>query len=166
MADANSHKETYSPKKRSRIGAMLSAIFAVLILAGFLGYQNLPYFNLKVAASRAGIQAKLPGYNPTGFSFGNLAYTTGNVTVNYFSDQDPNRSFNVSQKASEWNSKTLLDNFVASASTSYQTVERAGRTIYLYGNNTATWVDNGIWYTVDGRQNLSHTQLLDVALSI
>ncbi len=165
LAEATSHKQTYSKPKKRRLAGFAAASFIALALVGFIGYENWPYINTRIAASQAGIQAKLPGYNPTGFSLGNLAYGPGSVTMNYASENDSARSFDISQKASEWNSKALLDNFVASSAKSYQTIERAGRTIYLYGNNTATWVDNGIWYTVDGRDNLTSTHLLDVAMS-
>ncbi len=166
LAEADSHERTYARKKRGRLAGMATAACAVLLLVGFLGYQNIELINMKVAASRAGIQARLPEYSPTGFSIGNLTYSSGSVTMDYFAESDPSRTFKISQTASEWNSSALLDNFVTTTSKSYQTIERAGRTIYLYGNNTATWVDNGIWYTVNGNENLTSTQLLDVASSL
>ncbi|HSH55316.1 MAG TPA: hypothetical protein VK983_00660, partial [Candidatus Limnocylindrales bacterium] len=166
LAEATSHKQTYAPKRRGRIAGFATAAFLTLLLVGFIGYQNKPYIEMKIASSKAGIQATMPGYNPTGFTFGNLAYSTDDVTLNYFSKSDPAQSYKIVQKASDWNSASLLDNFVMSTTKSYQTIERAGRTIYLYGDNTATWVDNGIWYTINGNQSLTSTQLLDLAGSL
>lgn len=167
IAEASTHKQSHKRSKGfSRFGTAAAVTAIMLLLVGFLGYQNLPYINVRVAAYKAGIQAKMPTYSPTGFSFGSLKYTPGSVTVSYYSEKDATQSLNISQKSSDWNSKALLDNFVATTTKSYETIERAGRTIYVYGNNTATWVDNGIWYTISGNNTLSDSQILDVALSI
>lgn len=167
LAEAGAHHTASKRQRKTRgYGAAATVTAAMLLLVGFIGYQNLPYINVRVAAHKAGIQAKMPSYSPAGFSFGNLSYTPGNVTVSYFSQTDRDQSLLITQESTDWNSKALLENFVTSTSKSYDTIERAGRTIYLYGNNTATWVDNGIWYTIGGKHSLSDTQVLDVAMSL
>ncbi len=161
------HTPRKTPKKTSRRYAAGAVTAVMLVMVGFISYQNLPNINMKVASHKSGVEARLPGYKPSGFSLNNLDYTQGKVTVKYNSDSDQTQSFNVYQIASDWNSKTLLDNFVSTTTKSYQTIERAGRTIYIYGNNTtATWVDSGVWITIEGNANLSQTQLLDMALSL
>jgi hypothetical protein len=124
-----------------------------------------PDLSLKVASYRAGLHAKLPAQSPSGFNFGYLDYKPGNVTANFTSPAD-GRQFNITQKSSDWDSQALLSNFVSSANSAYKTYQRAGRTVYLLGNNTATWVDSGIWYTVDGNSSLSSSQLLELATSM
>lgn len=135
-----------------------------MLIVGVVAYFNVPALSMRMASTRAGFQAKLPGYSPLGFSFGNLSYGPGNVTVSYKSDDS--HKFDITQRTSDWDSQALLSNFVASANKAYQTYERAGRTIYFFGNNTATWVDNGVWYTVNGNNSLSKNQLLDLASSL
>lgn len=166
---ATSHENTYDgpkSKKRGRLAGVATFTMAILLLAGIVGYMNMPLLSLKLAASRAGVNARLPGYSPAGFTFGNLSYGPGNVTVSYTAGPGSDRKFDITQKVSDWDSQALLTNFVASANKAYQTYERAGRTIYFYGDNTATWVDGGIWYTVNGNNSLSKNQLLDMAGSL
>ena len=59
----------------------------------------------------------------------------------------------------------LLDNFVASSGQNYQTIEDAGRTIYMYSGN-ATWVNGNVWYRITGNSSLSSGQLTNIATSM
>ena len=171
LARAKSHEQTFdnknSPqrKKSSRLSSLVTATMGLLLIAGILAYFNAPALSMRMASNRAGFSAKLPGYSPAGYTFGDLSFGPGNVTVSYQAE-DESRKFDITQKVSGWDSQALLTNFVSSANKAYQTYERAGRTIYLYGENTATWVDSGIWYTVNGNSSLDKNQLLELAGSI
>lgn len=167
LARAKSHEQIYHEKptaKKRRGGGLVTATLCLLLIAGLVAYFNAPVLSLRLASTRVGFSAKLPGYSPVGYSFGDLSYGDGKVTVNYTSEDA--QSFNIVQRASDWDSQALLSNFVTSANKAYQTYERAGRTIYFYGENTATWVDSGVWYTVNGNSSLTKGQLLDLAGSI
>jgi hypothetical protein len=145
---------------------MGSSALALLIVTGFVSYQQIPSLALRVAATRAGVHAQLPSYQPSGFSLkGPIAYTPGEVSLNYKSNSD-SRNFKVIQRTSAWNSEALLNNFVTSKQQSYQTYQANGRTIYIYDGNNATWVDGGVWYQVEGKADLSSDQLLRIANSL
>ena len=178
LEHANSHEQAKIKKakvhhriaKKLRVSPKVVsfASFTILALAisGFVAYQNLPEIAMRVAATRAGFSASLPTYQPSGFSMaGPIEYQPGEVTLSYKSASD-NRSFNVVQKNSSWNSETLLENFVAVSGKPYQTFQANGRTIYIYDDNKATWVDGGIWYNIDGKSNLNSDQLLRIASSL
>lgn len=170
LAGAKSHEEVFQgknhrTKKRGRWLRYVTGSLVALLLVGFLAYHNASSLSLEIASYKAGLHAKMPTQKPAGFSFGYLDYQPGNITVNFTSPQD-SRQFNITQKASSWDSQALLSNFVASAHDAYKTYQQAGRTVYLLGNNTATWVDSGIWYTVDGNSSLSSSQLLALAGSM
>lgn len=170
LADAKSHEQTYTqiiapPKKRGLWLRLVGGSLVALLMVGALAYHSSPDLSLRLASYKSGLHAKMPSAEPSGFSFGYLSYEPGNVVVNYLSPSD-SRQFNIKQKASSWDSQALLSNFVSSANSAYKTYQRAGRTVYLMNNNTATWVDSGVWYTVDGNSSLSSTQLLDVATSM
>jgi hypothetical protein len=111
------------------------------------------------------MHAKLPTYQPSDYTFQNLEYKPGNVTAVYASETSK-QAFNINQRESNWDSQALLNNVTATAKSSYKTYERAGRTVYVLGNNTATWVDSGILYTVEGNAALTASQLLDLASSM
>jgi hypothetical protein len=175
---ANSHQETgpVKTKRRHRAARKLHlssramnvsiSILIVFALGGFIALQNKPNIEMRLAASKAGMHASLPGYQPAGFSFKNVLSAPGAVKVSFISNTDNSRAFSILQSTSNWNSETLRDSFVATASQPYQTREANGKTIYLYGDSNATWVDGGVWYKVEGNSSLNSTQLLNIASSL
>lgn len=182
LHNATSHEEVHEPakhtvKKRrrslarklgvsSRSMAMSSAALAVVLLAGFFALQNVPNFAMRVAATRAGFDAEMPDYKPAGFSFkGPINYSSGKVTVSFKSNSDT-RAYDLVQQSSKWNSDALLSNFVVAANKQYQTYQDRGRTLYIYGGSNATWVDNGIWYQIEGESDMTTDQLVRIASSI
>jgi hypothetical protein len=143
-----------------------AASMAFVLLGGFIAYQNVPNFSMKVATTRAGVEGRLPGYQPNGFSMsGPIKYQPGQITVNYSSNSDQ-RSFSINQRTSQWNSDTLLENYVATGQKNYQTFQDSGKTIYIYDSNNATWVDGGVWYQIEGNSSLNSDQLLRMAASM
>lgn len=164
------------PTKRQRVAKALritprtvsfgSFIIAGMMLGGFFVYQNIPNLAMRVAATRSGVTAKLPGYKPAGFAMnGPIKYSTGQITVSYRSTTD-NRAFQVTQRNSEWNNETLLEKFVSAERRAFQTYQDRGKTIYIYDDNNATWVNDGVWYQVEGKSSLNSDQLLRIANSL
>lgn len=143
-----------------------TAALAGLLLVGFIAYQNIPNLSMRVASSRAGFNAQLPGYQPAGFAMqGPIEYGSGYVTINFQSNSD-GRNYHVTQKVSNWTSESLAASFLATNDHQYQTVQDKGKTIYIYGDGNATWVSGGVWYQVEGDSNLNNDQLLKIANSI
>jgi hypothetical protein len=170
LANATSHQQTYSGKAAShgmRRGhvAIIASAFALIFAGGFLMYHSVPSMNLNIASAKAGFHASMPSYQPPGFSLGQFTYGPGSVTISYRSNSDT-RKFSVVQRTSTWDSAALLSNFVKVTKQQYQTYQVSGRTVYLYGDNNATWVDGGIWYVVNGETALSNNQLLKMAGSL
>lgn len=176
---AEGHKEPFhKPKNKihhkiaKKIGVNARAIvvsttiLAGIAFGGFYAYQNVPKIAMRVAASRAGINAALPNYSPSGFSFnGPVQYASGQVTVGFKSNTD-DREYKLTQKSSDWSSESLLNNFILSDNKTYQTYQENGRTIYIYDNNNATWVDGGILYQIEGKSQLTTDQLVRIASSL
>ena len=158
------HSRTNVAKRRRRLN-LAATSFACLLVTGFIGYQNLANVKLQYASSRAGFHAALPSYQPAGFSVGQLTYQTGAVSVNYHSNSD-DRAFAIMQRPSAWDSQALRDNFVASNGEQYHVAVSGGRTIYLYGDNNATWVNGGVWYQVQAGNSLNERQLTQLASSM
>jgi hypothetical protein len=178
LTNAHSHTEpTHKvPKKRSKLigklgissksAAMSSAVLAGVLLGGFFAIQNVPNLAMRVAATRAGFDATMPGYQPSGFSFkGPINYNSGQVTVSFRSNTDT-REYDLTQRSSNWNSDALLANYIIDENKQYQTYTDRGRTLYIYDGSNATWVDNGIWYQVEGQSNMTTDQLIRIAASI
>ena len=145
-----------------------SAILAIMTFLGFFAWQNMPDVAMRVAASRSHLNASVPQYTPSGFSFsGPISYSNGLVTIDYTANGDANRSFSISQRASSWDSVSLLANYVVPSGQSYQTFQNKGSTVYIYGTSKgATWVDHGIWYNIKSNAKLNADQLLRIADSM
>jgi len=149
-----------------RLVSFVSVSVVTLAIGGVIAYQNFPELSMRIASAKSGLRAHLPGYQPAGFAMaGPIKYAPGEVTLNYKSHSDE-RSFDVVQRSSAWNSEALLENYVVPTKQPYQTFEAGGRTIYIYDSNKATWVDGGVWYHIDGKTNLNSDQLLRIASSL
>ncbi len=176
LAHATSHQEL-SPKESKMSSAKRSSkrhrnvlgfaagAAAFVLMCGFVAYQNKANIQLQMASAKAGFSASVPLYKPAGYSMDKLNYSTGAVAM-AFQNDSTKTGFNLTQKKSNWNSQTLLENFVATSNQPYQGYESAGRTIYVYGQGKATWVNGGIWYQIDGASNLSNDQIVKVAASM
>jgi len=166
------HKRKLRHRAGNKIGLsnravnVISVFLVIVVLGAFVTYQNAARISMNLAASRAGFSASMPGYTPSGFGLNNaIKATPGMVTVSFHSHSD-DRSFTLTQKTSNWTSSSLLSSVVAVNNQSYQTVEDKGKTIYLYNDGQATWVDGGVWYQISGNAQLGNDQLVHIADSL
>lgn len=159
-------KRPKQPRKHSRMFSVASASLALVMLAGYFTYLNLPNLSVRVAAAQAGFNATYPGYHPDGYSIkGRVAYDDGQVSMKFAANGGP-QSFTVKQEKSGWDSSALLANYVEPASNGgYVPHSEKGLTVYVF-NNSAAWVNDGIRYTIEGDAPLSSDQILDIATSM
>jgi len=165
LAHATSHQQT-APKqhrKHHRLANITAGVATFLLIGGFVAYLNLPNIEVHIASVRAGFSAEVPGYKPVGYALGDIKSHDGQVSVNFRSGD---QAYTVTQQASDWNSETLLDSAVALNGGSHQTIESKGRTIYLYDNNRAAWVNGGVRYDLTGNAVLSPSDVASIASSM
>lgn len=170
ILSAKSHEQTpvKLPRKarrgkhQARTLSIVAISLVVVGLAGFFAYQNKASLEVRIASMRAGFHVALPNYKSAGFSFNSVHANPGIANVSFKSPSSTN-NFTITQKQSNWDSQSLLNNFVATTANSYKTYQSGGRTIYVFGSN-ATWVDNGVWYQLTGN-DLSSAQLVKLASS-
>lgn len=178
VADATSHKQPKlkKPKLHHRLAGKLNIrpkvmsggvfVLALLLLAGFFGYQNVPNLQMRLAAQRAGVKGNLPAYQPPGFRLDNISHKPGEINITYQSNSD-DRKFAVTQATSAWNSETLRDKLKTSQDTANPVeIPDKGKTLFIYNDSNITWVDGGIWYKVEGDSKLNSDQLLRLANSL
>jgi hypothetical protein len=175
LAEATSHEEP-APKEniaskvkrrsksRKRGLAIVGSLAVFMLLIGFVALQNKSSIQLQLASAKAGFTAAAPLYKPDGYKLDKLSYASGSVSQLYLHNGDG--SFTISQKKSNWDSQTLLDNFVATSNEDYQGYQSNGRTIYVYGKGNATWVNGGVWYQIKSSGNIPTDQLVKIASSI
>jgi len=173
LVRADAHKKMM--RKRSlnpfvrfnRLPKWLSIIIVFLILAAaaaVIAWRDVPAVAIKVAGQQAHVSAGLPAYVPTGFSVaGPISHTNNTVTVKY---KNGSYGYDITQRSSSWNSASLAANVLAPNS-QVQTSLVQGTTVYIYGDqNNATWVNNGVWYTLKNNASLSSDQILRIVQSL
>ena len=172
LANAKSHEQPHHPvhhkkrhSKRHKLITSVASLTAVLAIGVSIAYLKKSSVELQLASVRAGFQAQMPSYEPAGFQRTATETNNGKVAIKFASPLDKS-NFTLSQEASDWDSQTLFDSIVATNNSKYQTVLSNGRTIFLYGDSQAAWVDGGILYKVQGNANLDKDQISALATSM
>ncbi|MCA1807798.1 MAG: DUF4367 domain-containing protein, partial [Actinobacteria bacterium] len=176
--NATSHEQTYDGSSQSRISRLWDRLvdaptsvrygLASLLMVGGLatfGYMSLPYLSVQIASSQSDVAASLPEYKPSGFELNkNVEYSPNHIALQYDSISD-NRTFRINKEKTDWTSESLRRSFVETKGL-YQAVPSNGKTIYIYNESNATWVDGGVWYNIEGSSSLNSDQLLRLANSL
>jgi hypothetical protein len=151
----------HQPKTEAHTPAPLLILGAV---GSLTAWQKVPQVAVRVAAARASVDAGLPSYAPSGFSFNApVHYSQGSVSMQYASN---GQKYVLTQQNSNWDSSSLASN-VFSKNSQVQTSQVNGTTVYVYGNsNDATWVNHGIRYTLSDSASLTTDQILKIANSL
>lgn len=167
LVNAKSHElPAHKPSKsHRRLLSSLAGLGAILVIGSFVAYMNKPSVELQVASVKAGFQASMPSYSPSGYERAAVKANDGKVAINFTSPNQQN-GFTVTQESSGWDSQTLFDSITTDDTVSYQTVQSNGRTIYIYDNDKAAWVDGGILYRVSGDAKLNSDQIISLATSM
>lgn len=151
---------------RPRLVASVAVTLTVLVLAGYVTYLNVPSLAVKVAAARAGIDGQLPRYRPAGYEFsGPVAYSSGQIVIRLDSKNE-NSFLTLTQRQTDWDPATLVENYVLKKSKNYLTFQENGLTIYVYNGNNAAWINNGVLYAIEGNTQLPSVQILHMATSL
>ncbi len=177
IENANSHNQPKLSRKEARLqhvkrkergrgaSVVLISLMGILVLA-YAIYVNMPNVMVKVASVRAGFSAVLPSYRPAGYSLASVNYQPSTVSFNFSSNTD-NRKFAITEHSSNWDSATLLSSAIVPIEGShYQKITLDGQNVFLYGNDQAAWVTNGILFQVNGNSSLSDNQILQLATTL
>ncbi len=169
LAHATSHEQKPLQTKRQinrrrRLANVMAGLGAFLIIAGFIAYLNKPTIELRVASMRAGFSAQMPSYKPTGYALeGGVKSSEGRVAMQFRSGES---TYRITQEASDWNSSTLLDQAAESRGAPSRTIQSKGRTIYIYNDTSATWVNGGVRYEIVGDKSINAGDLVSLATSM
>ncbi len=149
--------------KAASVGLTLTG----LVLLGVYVWQiNYPNLALKVASSKAGINASLPAYVPSGWKVsGDIQANPGGVVYDIKSP-DGAKTISVNEERTDWDSQALAENYLSTKTKKYTTLQSEGLTIYIYGNNQASWINHGTWYRIEGNHGLTQEQIIKMATSL
>lgn len=149
--------------KWSRVALMTAPVVIVALL--IIGSRSVTDLQLRVASAKAGFSTSLPAYHPAGYSLGQLSYNSGIFASEYHTNGST-ESYTVTQKKTSWDSQTLLDNYVLTTAARYQIVQLGTRTVYLYNDGNATWINGNIWYQLNSDGSLNESQIINVVNSL
>jgi len=167
LAADKATKKLRKKTNKNRVGSYATAGLLALLITGYVAYLNIPSISMKVAANRAGFAAAMPGYQPSGYRLnGPIAYSPGQVTVNFASNTD-DRKFSLRQQPTTWDSNALLENYVTKQSGDYLTYQDQGLSIYIFNGTSAAWVNGQKMYIIEGdNSQLDTDQILKLATSV
>ncbi len=144
---------------------LATATAIVVIMGGYIWFNNYPKLALQGADAKAGISATLPSFIPSSYTLASTNTAPGVITLK-FTSPSAQTPLTIAQSRTTWDNNSLLDDYVSEASDDYAAVNGQGLTIYLFGNNNATWVNHGIWYQLEGASQLSRDQILKIVYSL
>lgn len=166
IAGATGH--TQSPhrlhrSRRRKLTNIAAGMGAVLVIGGFIAFLNVPNIELNVASIHAGFHATMPSYAPTGYALAGGVQRTGDTVSMVF--RSGTNNYTLTQQPSDWDNETLLENTLPLQS-DHQTMQVAGRTVFLYGGKNAVWVTGNIRYDLRGNIPLDTADISHLAMSL
>lgn len=154
-------------KPKSRIGRWLqvaSVGLAIMLIGGYFTYLGMPNISTRIAAIQSGVNAKYPGYRPTGYALsGPITFKSGEVRMK-FAYADGGQSYTITQQKSSLNSAALKETLTADGG-DVQTTTAGGLTIYST-DRTASWINGGVLYQITLGGALSSEQVTKIATSL
>lgn len=143
------------------------SIVGLILVAGYIWQVNYPNLAFKVAASKAGINANAPSYVPSGWKLSNNIKTSPGVVSYNIESANNKQQVAITQAKTDWDSQALAENYVTSKSAKYLALQAQGLTIYMYGDNQASWINHGNWYRLEGQNHgLDQDQIIKIATSL
>lgn len=142
-----------------------AVIISMIALTGYVTYLNYPNMAVRVAASRASIDASMPGYLPSGYGFsGPVAYSPGRLVVSFERSDDD--KITLSQSTTRWDSNSLLEEHVKLRTSTFTTYRDKGLTIYTFDGKHAVWVNGGVLYEIEAEGDLDSEEIIRIAGSL
>jgi hypothetical protein len=164
--DVKHHSRAFKQKTRNHVLSMAAGTLALVIIAGFAAYQNTPGLQFKVASMQAGVTTQMPNLKAAGFAYKGVKSSDGKLTVG-FSGQ--NGSYQMTQQSTNWTNDDMIEHIGATNASGqpvYKAIDAGNTKVYRFTNTDATWVENGVWYSVSGTTGLTDQQVAKLAQNI
>lgn len=164
--DIHAHHRAYRKKVKTHVASMLAGSMVLIAIASFVAYQNSPALQFRVAAIRAGVSAHMPNYAAIGYTYNGVQAHDGKLVIGLKHGQS---AYTVTQQPTNLSNDDMIQTVGATDASGvpdYTSIPAGATTVYRFGNNTATWVQDGKWYTVTGTGALGDAQLQKLVKNI
>jgi hypothetical protein len=155
-------KEHHAKQRRAakrHAMSMATGFAALLVIAGFAAYINMPGLQIRIAGIQAGVSAIQPNFEKAGFAYSGVEATDGKRIIGL---QANGNKYQLLERSTNWDGKTMI-NTVSSVSANgtpnYKEVSVGAHTVYRFNEKQATWVKDGTWYHLSGDAAISDSQL-------
>ncbi|HUB93536.1 MAG TPA: hypothetical protein VMB52_03460 [Verrucomicrobiae bacterium] len=166
FVDVREHRAHYRHKAHIHIASMAMGTLALLIIAGFVTFQNTPSLQLKLASLKAGVSASVPDLTTTGLVYNGVRAGDGRLTLGL---KGLGGVFQLTQEDTDLSDTDMIGiigSTDASGAPMYTALQAGTVTVYRFNNTGATWVNGGKWYTLSGTAALSDSQVKDLVQHI
>lgn len=156
-------------KRRRRLHrhiiSMAIGCVALLIVAGFAAYLNVPSVQITVAGIRAGVATADVDFGKAGFAYQSVSVEKDTRIIGLKANGG---TYHLRERATNWDGQTMIktvSSTAADGTPNYSVVSSNGTTVYRFNDNHATWIKNGVWFQLSGSVPLTNTQVLTLANS-
>lgn len=163
FVDITARRVHFKKKARLHVASMTAGTLAILLIAGFAAYQNMPGVQLKIAGYRAGVATANPNFKSSGFAYNGVSVRDGKRVIGL---KNSHGQYQLIQQSTNWSGSDMIQqvsSVSASGATNYTTIPLVNNTAYRLSNTQATWVSRGVWYQVTGNAALTDAQIRAIA---
>jgi len=158
-ADIKAHTKAYKQRVRRHFASLAVGASALLVIAGFAAYLNVPSLQIRVAGMQAGVSTTNPNFAKAGFSYTGVTSTQSKRVIGLKTTE---ANYRLVQQPTNWAGGQMIDHISsvsASGTPNFKTLQFGDQTVYRLNNGNATWVKNGTWYQLNGDRAIGDTQL-------
>lgn len=159
FVDLKEHRAKQRRAAHRHALSMASGFAALLLIAGFGAYINMPGLQIRIAGIQAGVNAMEPDFAKAGFAYAGVQASDGKRVIGL---QANGNEYRLLERSTNWDGSTMI-NAVSSVSANgtpnYKELKVGNNTIYRFNATQATWVKDGTWYDLSGNAPITDTQL-------
>lgn len=158
-ADIKAHTKAYKQKVRRHFASLAIGASALLVIAGFTAYLNLPSLQLQFAGMQAGVSTINPNFSKAGFSYTGVSVSQSKRVIIL---KTADAKYTLVQQPTNWASGQMIghiSSISASGTPNFKTLQFGDQTVYRLNNGNATWIKNGTWYQLNGDRAIGDAQL-------
>ena len=157
--DIAAQKKHFTKKQRRHAMSMSSGFAALMLVAGFMVYQNSPGLQVSAAGMRVGVSTVAPDFQKIGLSYNGVATEEDKRIIGL---KDSTYTYQLTQEKTNWSGDSMIQSVSstdASGTPNYTVVEVNGQKVYRLGNGSDMWVKDGVWYSLSGNRSVSPDKL-------
>lgn len=157
--DISAQKKHFTKKRRKHALSMGSGFAALMLVAGFMVYQNSPGLQISAAGMRVGVSTAAPDFKEIGLRYNGVASAKDKRIIGL---KDEKGTYQLTQQKTNWSGDSMIQSVSstdASGQPNYTTVELNGQKVYRLNNGSDMWVKNGVWYSLSGNRGVNPEKL-------